>query len=208
MKQWLRSKRYVGMLRDYPLQQEPDLYKVRDLLKPGDIAIDIGASIGLYTRYLSEWVGPTGWVFACEPVPDTCDVLRRNLRGLGIWNVIVMEAALSSASGRIKMDVPQGKSHYYAQVAPTGQYDVQAYTFDELFGRLHDVAFVKCDVEGHEPELLRGADSFLSRCDAVWLVEVDKCGDEITAIFDKYGYLPNHTGAENCFFSRRPLTER
>jgi len=199
--------RYVRMLRNYPLDREPDLLKVRDILAPGNIAIDIGASIGLYTRYMSEWVGPTGWVFACEPMPLTCDVLRRNIRGLNIWNAIVMETAISDTTGSLRMDIPRNQSHYHARAVPTGGYTVQAHTFDELFGNLRNVALVKCDVEGHELELLRGADKFLSSQNAVWLVEIDKNCDNITAAFANYGYKPWHMETENCFFKRSDTRE-
>lgn len=191
------------MLRNYPLEREPDLIRVREILYPGATAIDIGASIGLYTRFMAEWVGPTGWVFACEPMPATCDVLRRNIRGLNLWNVIVMETAVSDTTGSLHMDIPDSKSHYYARISSDGKYTVVAHTFDELFGGLNEVALVKCDVEGHEPELLRGADKFLSNCNAVWLMEMDKSGDDITSIFERYGYRPEHSDSVNCFFTRQ-----
>ncbi|CAK8994979.1 unnamed protein product [Durusdinium trenchii] len=37
------------------------------LLRPGDVAIDVGANLGCYTVALAEAVGPRGHVIAFEP---------------------------------------------------------------------------------------------------------------------------------------------
>jgi FkbM family methyltransferase len=114
-----------------------------------------------------------------------------------------METAVSDTTGSLHMDIPHEKSHYYARISSDGKYTVAAHTFDELFGGLNEVALVKCDVEGHEPELLKGAENFLSTRNAVWLVEMDKRGEEITSIFKRCGYRPEHSDTVNCFFTRQ-----
>ena len=56
-------------------------YHLPQLVGRGDVAIDIGANLGYYTRPLSEIVGAEGAVYAVEPVPVIYDVLRRNVAG-------------------------------------------------------------------------------------------------------------------------------
>ena len=48
------------------------------LLKPGDIAIDIGANIGAHTLHLAKLVGSEGRVFAFEPGADIYQKLKKN----------------------------------------------------------------------------------------------------------------------------------
>jgi len=60
---------------------EPEFVRVKDWLKPGDVALDVGANFGAYTLEMSRRVGDTGRVFAFEPVPQT--FIRRPSAGPG-----------------------------------------------------------------------------------------------------------------------------
>ena len=59
-----------------PRQAEVDL--LRRFLRPGDVAIDIGAQQGDTTIPMALAVGPSGTVLALEPNPYTFPVLARN----------------------------------------------------------------------------------------------------------------------------------
>jgi FkbM family methyltransferase len=48
-------------------------------LSPGDVVVDVGANIGVFSLYAAAAVAPGGTVLAVEPVPRTCEVLRRNV---------------------------------------------------------------------------------------------------------------------------------
>ena len=76
-------------------------YHLPRLLRPGDTAIDIGANLGYYTRPMSRIVGPEGRVYAVEPVPVICEVLRRNLRGRD--NVRILNCALGDGDRPVEM---------------------------------------------------------------------------------------------------------
>jgi FkbM family methyltransferase len=49
------------------------------LIRPGDIAFDLGANIGAHTLTMAKSVGPSGKVFAFEPADFAIEKLRRNL---------------------------------------------------------------------------------------------------------------------------------
>jgi FkbM family methyltransferase len=66
--------------------------KLSSFLKPGDIFLDIGAYIGLYTLDASKKVGKNGVVVAVEPSPENFKLLSANVCGLS--NVILVNAAL------------------------------------------------------------------------------------------------------------------
>lgn len=54
------------------------------ILSPGDACLDIGANVGQYSVNLSKIVGPSGKIWAFEPVPYTRAILRLVLRYCGV----------------------------------------------------------------------------------------------------------------------------
>ncbi len=53
---------------------------VQQIIKPGDIVLDIGANIGYYTLIFARCVGPTGHVYAFEPDPGSFALLQKNVQ--------------------------------------------------------------------------------------------------------------------------------
>jgi hypothetical protein len=70
----LRKAHYASKLLHNP--GEPEMCVIPLLLPQGGCALDLGANFGLYTRLLSELVGPDGQVHAVEPVPESFGVLQ------------------------------------------------------------------------------------------------------------------------------------
>ncbi len=52
---------------------------MREILRPGMVAVDGGAFIGYLTMQAARLVGSPGHVFAFEPNPQTLPYLRRNV---------------------------------------------------------------------------------------------------------------------------------
>lgn len=77
------------------------VYHLARLVRRGDVAIDIGANLGYYTRTIARLVGPAGKVYAVEPVPPILAVLRRNVRRCA--NVRVLPYALGMEERTITM---------------------------------------------------------------------------------------------------------
>src|SRR5271169_5397775 len=90
-----RSYHYRNSLRHYDIDAEPDLHACRSILTEGDTFLDVGANIGVYTRFCSEFVGPSGKVFSLEPVPETFSYLAGNVRALNLNNVTCLNVAAS-----------------------------------------------------------------------------------------------------------------
>ncbi|HEX8904834.1 MAG TPA: FkbM family methyltransferase [Longimicrobiaceae bacterium] len=204
-----KARHYARALRSFSEDQEPDLAVVRHLVEPGSTAVDLGANFGVYTRVLSELVGPAGRVVSVEPVPQTHDLLARNVRALRLENVRVVAAAVSDREGTVTMELPDyptgGVNFYQARVVDGGAPDaaggtrsvrVRAATLDSLLADSGPVGFVKCDVEGHELACLAGARAVLAQAPA-WLIEVwgnpADVGTNAAAVFAllrEAGYLP------------------
>lgn len=137
-------------------------------LGPGGVFADVGANVGFHTVLAAQIVGPSGKVFAIEPVPTTLKILRANLVRHNL-QVVVLAAAASDVPGHRSLEVdPSYRSG--AAFADSG-IEVRAAPLDEL---LPDVAVdvLKIDVEGAEPLVLRGAHRVLERsANLVALVE-------------------------------------
>jgi FkbM family methyltransferase len=209
----VRRAYYARLLRSVDEEYEADLKLLKRVVAPGDSVVDIGASIGIYTKFLSALVGPEGHVYSVEPVPETYDVLTSNVRRLGLTNVRPLNYALSDSDGELKMEVPLwshgGENLYLARAAPSGnpsglrRITVESRKVDTLF-RDVPIAFVKCDVEGHELRCLEGARGILGRSRPAWLLEVwgnpDEEGSHAREVFramESFGY-----GA-HCYDGRR-----
>jgi len=131
---------------------------VKQLVREGDVCVDLGANIGWYTVLLSELVGPRGHVYAFEPHPSNFEVLKRNTTGRE--NVTLYQIAVSDSFGEKTLyensENPGGHSLVLTTRAlhDTGL-KVKVTTMDIVFGSRH-IDFVKCDVEGAGVRVLRG----------------------------------------------------
>jgi FkbM family methyltransferase len=159
---------------------EPEVvHAMHNCIKPGQIAVDVGAHIGIETLMLSQWVGPDGQVVSIEPDPGNCKVLTTNLRLNAVSNVEVMQVAVSDR--RDKMQFIQGKG-LLSRLAgdldlpasdPESRISVQVNTLDELFtSGKPTVDFVKIDVEDSEAAVLHGAHRLLFETKPIVLIEL------------------------------------
>jgi FkbM family methyltransferase len=158
----------------------------RSLLRPGSVAIDAGANIGLWTVPLAVHAGHRGSrVLAFEPVPANARRLRDNLTLNGALAVTdVHEVALSDGPCRVTMslreDFAQGAATGNASVSVEDGEDaafhavpVEATTLDDVLESRGDpvVDVVKADLEGHEDRFLAGARGTFLRDRPVAFVE-------------------------------------
>ena len=86
---------------------EAEMQVLQYLTPIGGCAIDLGANFGLYSRFLAEAVGRVGVVHAVEPVPPMYDVLRSNVRRLGLVQVRTHPVAVSDVTRTINMVIPR-----------------------------------------------------------------------------------------------------
>jgi FkbM family methyltransferase len=143
---------------------------VRTIVGKGDVAIDVGASFGVYTALLAKLVGPSGRVDAFEPQSDVFAHLRK--RFAGVTQVNLEHAGVADNSGVGHMIVPSLAggipetalaSLHSAEGAVLGTETVPVVTLDEHCRDLASLRFLKVDVEGGDLAVLRGGRQTIAR---------------------------------------------
>ncbi len=154
---------------------------VTQLLRPGDVCLDVGANIGWYTTLCATLVGPTGSVHAFEPLLATFRQLERNVGLLADASHVHLNChALGDTSGAGVLHVFPGVPDGHTSLADFGRTDAAAHdcvvtTVDEYLAehRVGEVTFVKLDIEGAELQCLRGAGRlFAQPTPPLWIVEM------------------------------------
>ena len=144
---------------------EPDELKfMREKIKKGDAVVDIGANIGYHTVFFSDWAGKRGRVFAFEPEPKNCALLKRNCAANGCGNVILERRALCEKAGKMRLFLREdhkGAHSLYSRPGLSGSTEIECATLDEYFYKKGiRIDFIKMDVEGAEPAVIRGGLKF------------------------------------------------
>lgn len=132
--------------------------------QPGDTVIEGGAFPGDFTIFASRQVGPTGRVFAFEPNPSNFAHLKRHIEAFKCTNVTLIPKGLWSHDCQRKMAGRGVESH----LQNDGAVDVELVAIDSEMKRrgVTKVDFVKMDIEGAEPEAVRGAAEILRNSSA------------------------------------------
>ncbi|WAU79826.1 FkbM family methyltransferase [Streptomyces sp. Qhu-G9] len=150
---------------------EPELARLGDLCPPDcGTAVDVGGWYGPWTRRLSDRARR---VVTVEPVPHLARLLAATTPG----NVRVVHAAASDRSGTAHLWLPagdkgdRGVSSLVRRDIHAQSVDVPCLTLDSL--NLHDVGFVKIDVDGNELAVLHGAKTLLTRDRPALFVELE-----------------------------------
>jgi len=163
---------------------------IESLPLAGRTVIDIGANKGVYCYWLSRVVGQSGRVIAFEPQPELEVHLASVIDSFSLSNVELVPYALSAQAGDAvlyRREAGAGDASFEAMPGGEGV-NVRCTTLDDYSAvfSLDDVAFIKCDVEGHELAVMQGAEQLLRRCSPVLQVE---CHHREAAQGDLFAFL-------------------
>jgi FkbM family methyltransferase len=136
---------------------------LKTILSAGDVVVDAGANIGIYSEFLARCVGPTGLVNSFEPSPENFKRLQCATRKLS--NVRVCQAAVGERSGRStlylsdKLNVDHRT--YMTEGDSRSGVPIDIVALDDYFKPGQRVDLIKMDIQGYEFYALRGANRVL-----------------------------------------------
>ena len=134
---------------------------IQDRLKPGSVAIDIGANVGVHSLTMAAAVGPAGSVICFEPLPHLAATLERTLRVNNFGDrARVEQLALADRQGEAILHrarhAPLSSLYPLPASAGVTELTVITSTLDACLPGGARVDFIKMDVEGAEPRVWRG----------------------------------------------------
>lgn len=136
---------------------------LRRLIRPGMTVVDVGANIGIYTRFFSGLAAASGRVHAFEPAPSNYKRLQENAEHFA--NVSLNQAAVGDRSGTIRLFVSD-ELNVDHRTFDSGDgrsgIDVPVVSLDEYFTAGQRVDLIKIDVQGYELSVLQGAKRVLA----------------------------------------------
>lgn len=156
--------------------------------RPGTVLIDAGAFVGIHAISWAEQID--GRVIAFEPVPASFRVLEKNMQRHHCLpsQLTCYPYALGNENGSCCILDDTLRSHIVrADQATCSAAQVEMRRLDDC-GIEQEVSVIKLDVEGHELEVLKGAERLIKRWRPAILFE------------NKPGY--------NYFFMRQPNMNR
>jgi hypothetical protein len=115
----------------------PALRFLFEYAKEGMTMCDVGANLGIWSYFMSHLAGREGRVFAFEPQPELTSHLESLKASIDLQNLVICNSGLSSKPGRVFM----------SRKSP-GSGDAR-------------IDLIKCDVEGNEFDVFKGAEARL-----------------------------------------------
>lgn len=165
---------------------------INRLIKPDDVVFDIGANIGWYTvNILLKHKGAS--VYAFEPIESSCRYLKKNLALNNLNTDNVYNFGLSDENKTVKFyfDVKCAMASSMANLREdekTVAVECKVKKLDDFVSSLPSLQrldFIKCDVEGAELFVFKGALDTINKYKPVVFSEMLRKWSR------KFGYHPN-----------------
>ncbi|MDF2551510.1 MAG: hypothetical protein K0R77_785 [Chryseobacterium sp.] len=194
---WIQQQLYF--LGDY---EKPEIDYLSDFLKPGNVFIDIGANIGLFSLNASEIVGEKGKIYAFEAFPPNYNQFKENISLNKFENIIAENKAISSQNSTIEIlynekDNNIGMASAFLKDF-TSKEVVESTTLDQysVDHHINRIDLIKIDIEGGEYDALLGMTRILTEIKPQILIEINHktlkdsghSETEIINLFSKFNY--------------------
>jgi FkbM family methyltransferase len=139
-------------------------------LRPGDLALDVGANVGFHALVASGLIGPSGRVIAVEPHPRTFRRLRQHIALNGRTNIEPRNVAVGRHPGTVRFSdrsLDDSQNRVLLAAEPDAL-EVPVARLDDLPLPDGPIALLKIDVEGSELAAFEGAPETLARTACVY----------------------------------------
>ena len=148
-------------------------------IKSGDVVLDVGANMGIYSMTGAQRVGALGRVFAFEPNSNARNLLSQNIAINKLTRAVkIISSCVGDYDGATQFHETMDSA--FSGMRATGRssikriIEVPVITLDSFISRenLDRVDALKLDVEGFEANVLKGAALLLDRSDPVIMLEI------------------------------------
>jgi FkbM family methyltransferase len=186
---------YWRLRHKFNFKYEREIGKLSGLIKKEDLVIDVGSNMGQYAYTFSNIVGPNGCVISIEGSYKTFKLLKKIVKNK---NIHFINAAASDEPRILNIHTPvdasggraSGLAYVSLKEKSINTEQVCAIRLDDTVLKYSKkVAFIKCDVEGHEILVLRGAERILIKDKPTLLLEANNQ--------DAYNQLANYISKFN-----------
>lgn len=152
---------YVLLEQERWFEKEIDF--VGALLKPGMVAIDVGANYGVFSLLMARLVGPTGKVVAYEPTSGTRRLLEASRTANGLDHLDIRPFALSDGtrSGFLAFGA-SGELNALGEGTKGETVEIRSLDGESAEPGWRMPDFIKIDAEGEEERILAGARHLLA----------------------------------------------
>ena len=189
----------LTLMTPYILYEQNDWFEdeikfIREFIKPGMHALDIGANYGLYTLAIANIVGDKGKVWAFEPTASTFSCLENSVNENAFTNVELFQLGLSNRTGSAQFYTGQNAelNSLSQESLPSGNAEIiELTTLDHCLDRCGwtDLDFIKLDAEGEEVNILNGAEKLLSTLSPLIMFELKHGSSVNIALVSKFRSL-------------------
>jgi FkbM family methyltransferase len=139
----------------------------KQVIKPGDVIVDVGAHWGYFSLLAATLCTETGRVYAFEPHPKNFAMLARNIAANHLTNVVTVQSAVSNCDASAQMLEARGSMGHSVSNLPQEwrvldgatprSISVRTVKLDNFFANNPlRPRLVKMDIEGAEPLALAG----------------------------------------------------
>lgn len=166
---------------------------IKQNLNEGNVFVDAGANIGVYSILASSLVGRNGQVVSIEMIPETANRLKKHSKNNNCKNIKMIESALSNIAGEIvRAYIPQNKFGMASIEVKHEDKDlmlveVQTETLNNILSEYNSIDLMKMDLEGAEFKALQGASEVLSGIKCI-IFESHTQSSEIVVLLEKNGF--------------------
>lgn len=187
--------------------EKEEIGMMKRFLGKESVVFDIGANIGWYALSLSRYVS-RGKIFAFEPIRKTFSYLKQNIALNKTRNIRAYNFALSDKNGIMKFYYDQTLSgaaslRNLQENRKKEKVKCRVWRLDDIVSRFtRRIDFIKCDVEGAELFVMKGAMRTLASMKPVLFLEM------LRKWSAKFEYHPNDiinllgTIGYRCYFLR------
>ncbi|QWC20179.1 FkbM family methyltransferase [Halorubrum sp. 2020YC2] len=181
--------------------EEKLIRRILSSVRQDDVFYDIGANVGIYTCLVASQLD-SGNVSAFEPIPETFEILKRNVDRNDV-NAKLFKIALSDRNGSTSMSVRGQTGHQFSE--SDGTLEIETRRADDLIEdqEIKPPDICKIDIEGAEYLALKGFKKTLAESDCRRIfceIHTDKIqeiagsADAVEDLLDDLGFKLEYLG--------------